>query len=133
MNSSDSLAGVSSADVGGDAGDAVEVSVGGHGGFITLRPLPARPGWVNVRPCHEGEHQQTRETGNMTIFAITRHTGVRIAEIGFALLAIAGALLAIAPFTRFGKPGTLAGGIGITAGAVVIIVAIRWGSFGSVF
>lgn len=71
--------------------------------------------------------------GAMTIFAFTRHTGVRVAEIGFALVAIAGALLAIAPITRIGRPGTVSGGVSLAAGAVIIIVAIRWGSFGSFF
>lgn len=69
----------------------------------------------------------------MFLFAFTRHTGVRVAEIGFALLAIAGALLAIAPVTRFGKSGTAAAGVAVAAGAVLIIVAIRWGSFGALF
>lgn len=69
----------------------------------------------------------------MTIFAFTRHTGVRIAEIGFALLAIAGALLAVAQVTRLGKPGTIAAGVALAGGAVIIIIAIRWGSFGSMF
>jgi hypothetical protein len=69
----------------------------------------------------------------MTIFAFTRHTGVRVAEIGFALLAIAGALLALAQVTRFGRPGTAAAGVVLAAGAVIVIVAIRWGSFGSIF
>ena len=69
----------------------------------------------------------------MTIFAFTRHTGVRVAEIGFALMAIAGALFAIAQLTRFGRPGTIAGGVGLAAGAVLVIIAIRWGSFGSFF
>jgi hypothetical protein len=69
----------------------------------------------------------------MTIFAFTRHTGVRIAEIGFVLVAIAGALLAIAPVTRFGRLGTAASGVALAGGAVLVIVAIRWGSFGSFF
>jgi hypothetical protein len=69
----------------------------------------------------------------MTIFAFTRHTGVRIAEIGFALVAIAGVLFAVAPVTRLGRLGTIAGGVALAAGAVVVLVAIRWGSFGSVF
>jgi hypothetical protein len=69
----------------------------------------------------------------MTIFAFTRHTGVRVAEIGFALFAIAGVLFAVAPITRFSRPGTIAGGAALAAGALVVIVAIRWGSFGSAF
>jgi hypothetical protein len=69
----------------------------------------------------------------MTIFAFTRHTGVRVAEIGFALVVLAGVLLAVAPVTRFGRPGTIAGGVALAAGAAVVIIAIRWGSFGSQF
>jgi hypothetical protein len=69
----------------------------------------------------------------MTIFAFSRHTGVRIAEIGFALLAIAGALQAMAPMVSIGKRGVIASGTCLFAGAVVILVAIRWGSYGSVF
>jgi hypothetical protein len=69
----------------------------------------------------------------MSIFAFTRHTGVRVGEIGFALVAIAGVLSAVAPVTRLGKPGTVAGGVALAAGAVVVIIAIRWGSFGSQF
>ncbi len=80
-----------------------------------------------------GEGRSTRESGSMTIFAFTRHTGVRIAEIGFAIVAIAGALLAVAPVTRLGRSGTVAGGVALAAGAVLVIVAIRWGSFGSFF
>jgi hypothetical protein len=74
-----------------------------------------------------------RERHEMTIFAFTRHTGVRVAEIGFALIAIAGAVLALAPLTRFGRTGATAGGVVLAAGAVIVVVAIRWGSFGSVF
>jgi hypothetical protein len=69
----------------------------------------------------------------MTMFAFTRHTGVRVAEIGFALIAIAGALFAVAPVTRFGRPGAVAAGVVLAAGAVIVIIAIRWGSFGSFF
>ncbi|HUY58654.1 MAG TPA: hypothetical protein VMV16_10490 [Solirubrobacteraceae bacterium] len=69
----------------------------------------------------------------MTIFAFTRHTGVRVAEIGFAFVAIAGALLAVAPVTRFGRRGTIAAGVALAGGAVIVIIAIRWGSFGSNF
>jgi hypothetical protein len=80
-----------------------------------------------------GEPPKFRECGRMTIFAFTRHTGVRIAEIGFALVAIAGVLFAVAPVTRFGRPGAIAGGVALAAGAVVVLIAIRWGSFGAIF
>jgi hypothetical protein len=69
----------------------------------------------------------------MTIFAFTRHTGVRVAEVGFALIAIAGALLALAQVSPIRRVGTIAGGLSLAAGAVIILIAIRWGSYGSVF
>ena len=70
----------------------------------------------------------------MTIFAFTRHTGVRIAEIGFALIVLAGVLLTFGQISRrFGRTGTIAAGASLAAGAVIILVAIRWGSFGAIF
>ena len=81
----------------------------------------------------EGERQSILENGRMTIFAFARHTGVRVAEIGFALIAIAGALFAVAPVTRFGRPGAVAAGVVLAAGAVIVIIAIHWGYFGSLF
>lgn len=69
----------------------------------------------------------------MTIFAFTRHTGVRVAEVGFAVLLLAGVLLAVAPVTRFGRSGAVAGGIAVAVGSALVIIAIRWGSFGSFF
>lgn len=69
----------------------------------------------------------------MTIFAFTRHTGVRIAEIGFALIALAGVLLTLGQVSRSGRTGTVAAGVSLAAGAVIILIAIRWGSFGAVF
>jgi hypothetical protein len=80
-----------------------------------------------------GEPPRFPECERMTIFAFTRHTGVRIAEIGFALVAIAGVLFAVAPVTRFGRPGAIAGGVALAAGAVVVLIAIRGGSFGAIF
>ena len=56
---------------------------------------------------------------------------MRVAEIGFALIALAGVLLALAPGARIGRRGTVAGGVALAAGAVIILVAIRWGSFGA--
>lgn len=73
----------------------------------------------------------THECGGMTMFAFTRHTGVRIAEIGFAFMAIAGVLLAVAPVRRVGTREAVAGGIALVIGAVIVLVAIRWGSFGA--
>lgn len=67
----------------------------------------------------------------MTLLALTQHNGVRLAEVGFALAAIAGGLLFLGAITPFGrKSGDLLGGACLAAGAVLVIIAIRWGSFG---
>jgi hypothetical protein len=69
----------------------------------------------------------------MNLFAFTRHTGVRVAEIGFALFAIAGALLVVAQVVPGRRLGTIASGASLAAGSVIVLIAIRWGSFGSFF
>jgi hypothetical protein len=66
----------------------------------------------------------------MIILALTRHDGIRLAELGLALAAIAGVAFvfsAIAPFGR--RPGTLLGGLALAAGAVLLLVAVHWGKF----
>ncbi len=66
----------------------------------------------------------------MILLDFTHHTGLRIAELGFALIAGAGVAIlfgALAPFGR--KPGSALGGLALTAGAVLVIVAAHWGNF----
>ena len=67
----------------------------------------------------------------MILLALTKHDGLRLAELGFALAAVAGAALllgALAPFGR--KPGNVVGGLALAAGAVLLLVAVHWGHFG---
>jgi hypothetical protein len=67
----------------------------------------------------------------MNLLAITVHNGIRIAEVGEALGALGAFVLmwgAAVPFGR--KGGTFLGGLGITAGFVLLIVATHWGKFG---
>ncbi|HKI91605.1 MAG TPA: hypothetical protein VJ986_04845 [Gaiellaceae bacterium] len=67
----------------------------------------------------------------MSMFAITVHNGIRIAELGEALGAIGGGLLVLGAMTPFGrKAGTFLGGLGIAGGFVLLIIATRWGHFG---
>ena len=67
----------------------------------------------------------------MTLLALTQHNGVRIAEVGFALAAIAGGLLFLGAMTPFGrKSGNLLGGACLAGGSVLVIIAIHWGHFG---
>jgi hypothetical protein len=67
----------------------------------------------------------------MLPLAITRHTGIRLAELGFLLAAIAGALLLLAAIIPFGRRvGTALAGLALAAGGVLMIVATHWGHFG---
>ena len=66
----------------------------------------------------------------IVLSAISRHTGIRIAELGFLLTAIAGALLLIGAVFPFGRRiGQALGGIALGAGGVLLIVAAHWGHF----
>lgn len=65
------------------------------------------------------------------LLAITRHTGIRLAELGFLLVAIGGALLVIGQSARGrGRTGTGLAGVALGLGGVLLIVATHWGHFG---
>lgn len=65
------------------------------------------------------------------ILAVADHTGIRLAEVGFALAAVAGGLLVLGAVTPFGRrAGNLFGGACLAAGAVLAIVAVHWHHFG---
>jgi hypothetical protein len=67
----------------------------------------------------------------MTFLALTDRTGLRLAEVGFLLAAIAGALLGFGAVTRAGaRTANLVAGLALAAGAVLLIIAAHWGHFG---
>jgi hypothetical protein len=67
----------------------------------------------------------------MSLLALTHHGGIRIAEVGFLLQAVAGAVFASRAFTRIGRgTANLVGGACLALGAVLLIVATHWGRFG---
>ena len=67
----------------------------------------------------------------MLLLAIARHTGTRLAELGFLLAASAGALMLISAIVPSGRRvGMALTGIALGAGAVLLIVATHWGHFG---
>jgi len=75
-------------------------------------------------------HLPMRDHAQMVIFDFTRHTGLRIAELGLALIAVAGVAILLGALTPFGrKPGSAVGGVALAAGAVLLIVAVHWGGF----
>jgi acetyl-CoA acetyltransferase len=67
----------------------------------------------------------------MLLLALTHHNGIRIAELGFVLAAVAGAALVLGAVTPFGRrAGNLFGGLLLAGAAVLLIVATHWGRFG---
>jgi hypothetical protein len=66
------------------------------------------------------------------VLALTRHTGNRLAEIGFLLFLIAGIWLVAAQIPVFKIPvaRTIVAGAALAAGAVLLLIAVHWGHFG---
>lgn len=70
------------------------------------------------------------------VFALTRHTGERLAELGCLFIVIAGVWLALAqipPFSRLGAARVAVAGVALAIGGVLLIIAIHWGYFGAFF
>lgn len=66
------------------------------------------------------------------IVAFALKTGIRVAEIGFLLILIAGVWLFAAqiPQLRLGAARTAVAGLLLAVGALLIIIAVHWGHFG---
>ena len=66
------------------------------------------------------------------MLSISRHSGARLAEIGFLLIAIAGLWLAAAQLlaARWSGFRTTVAGLLLAVGGVLLIVATHWGHFG---
>jgi hypothetical membrane protein len=65
------------------------------------------------------------------VLAISAHNGLRLAELGFLLLAIAGAALALTTvWPSKNQPGKLVSGVALAVGSVLLIIAAHWGKFG---
>jgi hypothetical protein len=69
----------------------------------------------------------------MNTVALAHHTGVRLAEVGFLLIVIAGIWLAAAqiPAFKLSTARTIIAGIAFAAAGVLLIIATHWGHFGS--
>jgi hypothetical protein len=67
------------------------------------------------------------------VFAISRQTSVRLAEVGFLLILIGGVWLAAAELLqpeRWGRLRTIISGACLAAAGLLLIVATHWGRFG---
>jgi hypothetical protein len=68
----------------------------------------------------------------MHLLALTPRTGVRLAEIGFLLVVIAGIWLVVAQIPKFkiATARTIVAGCALAIAGVLLIIATRWGHFG---
>jgi hypothetical protein len=66
------------------------------------------------------------------VFALTDHTGVRLAEVGFLLILIAGVWLAAAqlPQLKWRAFRSVVAGVTLAVGGALLIIATHWGHFG---
>jgi hypothetical protein len=66
------------------------------------------------------------------VVGVGRHTGIRLAEVGFLLILFAGAWLAAAeiPQLKLATGRTIVAGIALAAAGILLIVATHWGRFG---
>ncbi len=68
-------------------------------------------------------------------FGLTRHTGERLAEVGFLLILLAGVWLVLAeiPRLRLGAARMIVAGVALAIAGLLLIIATHWGYFGSYF
>jgi hypothetical protein len=67
----------------------------------------------------------------MNTVALTHHTGVHLAEVGFLLILLAGIWLAAAQVPQF-KHGTarnVVAGVALALAGLLLIIATHWGHF----
>jgi hypothetical protein len=66
------------------------------------------------------------------VLGFARHTGIRLAEVGFLLLLFAGVWLTAAqiPQLKFATGRTVVAGLALAISGLLLIVATHWGQFG---
>jgi hypothetical protein len=66
------------------------------------------------------------------VVGVSPHSGIRLAEVGFLLILLAGAWLVAAdvPGLRLRTTRTTVAGFLLAAGGVLLIIATHWGHFG---
>jgi len=66
------------------------------------------------------------------MLAVTRQTGIRLAEVGFLLILFAGVWLVAAEIPRLGmsKARTIVAGIALAVAGRLLVIATHWGHFG---
>jgi hypothetical protein len=68
----------------------------------------------------------------MNVLALTHHSGVRLAEVGFLLILFAGVWLVAAqiPQFKFATGRTIVAGVALALAGILLIIATHSGHFG---
>jgi len=68
----------------------------------------------------------------MEILALARHTAIRLAEVGFLLILLAGAWLIAAQISqlKLARTRTLVAGWLLAIAGLLLVIATHWGHFG---
>jgi hypothetical protein len=68
----------------------------------------------------------------MIVLALTHHTGIRLAEVGFLLVLFAGVWLVAAqiPQLKLATGRTVVAGVALATAGLLLIIAAHWGHFG---
>jgi hypothetical protein len=64
------------------------------------------------------------------VLALTRQTGLRLAEVGFLLIVFAGVWFVVAEIPRLRQTRIVVAGLALAVAGVLLIVATHWGRFG---
>jgi hypothetical protein len=64
----------------------------------------------------------------MMVEALSAHTGTRLAEVGFLLLALTGVWMVVAFPLRHLRP--IVAGVVLAVSGVLLLIATHWGHFG---
>ena len=65
----------------------------------------------------------------MNPLAISHHNGIRLAELGYLLGAVAGGLLFVSALRQLSRVANSLAGAALAIGSVLLIIATRWGHF----
>jgi len=84
------------------------------------------------RPLRKASGSRVSDNDRVApVFAMSHHTGARLAEVGFLLILFAGIRLAApVPRLRLGTGRTTVAGIALATAGVLLIIATHWGHFG---